>query len=110
MRFGTVASVALVITLLGCSKPDAPEPKPAPAPLSAKPAAAPPPPPNAAARPQAAPAAPLPTIVVQKPADVPEDPRRKETPCDRNEPGWKWVGTVVENGQCAVGPCDCVQD
>ena len=55
--------------------------------------------PHAAPRP-----APLP------PADAPPNPRRAETPCDRKEAGWKWVGNIVENGQCIVGPCECKKD
>jgi hypothetical protein len=100
-----VAAFALTIGSLGCSKGEAPQP-PAPAPsvAAAKPAQPPRPP-----KPAQAPANPLPTIVVNPPADVPPDPRRTVTPCDRKEPGWKWQGSLVEDGHCVVGPCICVK-
>ena len=106
MRFGFVASVALTIAVLGCSTPEAPPPA-APAPTAtAKPRPSPAPPKEGAA--QRPPEPTLPTIVPPKPEGAP-DPRRAETPCDRHEPGWKWIGNVVDEGRCVVGPCTCVQ-
>lgn len=100
MRVATYLAVASTVLLLACSEREVPEPPAAPSPGKAPAAqqAAPPVPP--------APASPLPTIA-EPPR--PDDPRRAETPCDRNEPGWKWVGTLVEEGRCVVGPCECVQ-
>ena len=112
MRVGTFASVVLTIAVLGCSKSEPPAPPPVvppPAPASGAAAAKPPRPtvdPAKAAAPKASPAAPLPTIIVHSPSGV-NDPRRAETPCDRHEEGWKWVGHVVDNGNCVVGPCSC---
>jgi hypothetical protein len=105
-----VGSIVLAGALLACSKPEAPAPAPAPAApptaaAAAKPAAAKP-----AADPQSSPRPTLQSIVVHTPAGAGDDPRRKETPCDRQEAGWKWVGNVVEDGRCAVGPCDCVKE
>lgn len=99
MRVATYLAVASTVLLLACSEREAPEPAAAPSPAKA-PAAqkAPPLPP--------APANPLPTIAVPPRGD---DPRHPETPCDRNEPGWKWQGNLVEDGKCVVGPCECVQ-
>lgn len=111
MRFGTVAaSIAVALTLLACSKPEPPAAASAPAPPTAAQPAAVVPPPNPAANPQAKPAGPQATTVQQMPAGAPTDYRAEKTPCHRNEPGWKWVGNLVENGQCAVGPCDCVKE
>mgnify|MGYP000623575141 CR=1 FL=1 len=110
MRIGTVVSVGAILALLACSKPEAPAPVPTGAPRASAPITKPSP---IAAATQAPamrqPKSPMPTIVMQRPAAVPEDQRHKETPCDRNEAGWKWVGNVVEDGRCAVGPCDCVK-
>jgi len=119
MRFATVASILLSVGLsvgmLACSKPETPEPAQAPAAAPAQVA-----PPAAAEKPKAAAKAaanplgtPLPTlksIPLHTPPGLNEDSRRQPTPCDRNEPGWKWVGNVVEDGKCAVGPCDCVKE
>jgi hypothetical protein len=107
MRSGFVASVALTIAVLGCSTPEAPPAPAAPAPTAmAKPQPSPAPPKEGATnRP---PGTGLPTIALPQPEGVP-DPRRAETPCDRHEPGWKWVGSVVDEGRCVVGPCNCVQ-
>lgn len=105
MRFGFLASVALTIAVLGCS---APEPE-APAPTAPAATAKPRPRPSATpADPKRSPATPWPTISVSKQEGAP-DPRRAETPCDRNEAGWKWQGTLVVDGRCTVGPCSCVQ-
>lgn len=106
MRFCFVASVALGLAVLGCSSapeaPQAPTPtatiKPRPRPLPSQ------------GKPGRSPAPPLPTISVPMPANTVADLRRQETPCDRHEPGWKWVGTVVEDGRCAVGPCTCTKE
>jgi len=107
MRFGFLASVALTIAVLGCSTPE-PE---APAPTAPAATAKQRPRPSATpedGQPKRSPDVPRPTISVSKPEGAP-DPRRTETPCNRNEAGWKWVGTVVEDGRCVVGPCTCVQ-
>jgi hypothetical protein len=106
MRIGLVASVALSVVVLGCAAPDAPE-APAPAAATAKPRPRPSPPPKDA-QPKEPPAPTLPTIVPPK-AEGPPDARRQETPCDRNETGWKWTGGHVEDGRCTIGPCTCVQ-
>lgn len=101
--------IALTIALawLGCSKSDPAATTPAaPAPTAVKAAAAAPAPAPTASR--ARPVATLPTVHVEPPPD--SKPRNPETPCDRHESGWKWVGTVVENGQCSVGPCSCVKE
>jgi len=113
MRARTCVAVLISVFALGCSGPDAPEPQaPAPAPPAAQAPAAkapPPAPPVAKAPPSIAPPAnPMPTVVV--PQNTAEDPRRPQTACDRHEPGWKWHGTVVEDGKCVVGPCDCVKE
>ena len=108
MRVGTVvASVAMGLSLLACSKAEPPAAKPEAAPPPAAPAAVAPQ--NPSANPQGKPAGPRPTTVLQVPDTAPTDYRGEETPCDRNEPGWKWTGNLVENGQCVVGPCDCVK-
>jgi len=103
MRVSSVLAVAATALLLGCSEPEAPEPAAGGSPAAGMPPAAaqkappiPPPPAN-----------PLPTVA--EPERAP-DVRRPETPCDRNEPGWKWTGNVVEDGRCVVGPCDCVRE
>ena len=36
-------------------------------------------------------------------------PTYDPTPCERKEPGWKWRGGVVRDGQCVVGPCECIE-
>lgn len=101
-----VVTLALACAWLGCSKPE-PEPQKQAAPAATKVAApaAPAPAPSAGQR---EPVATLPTVDVKPPPD--SRPRYPETPCDRHEAGWKWVGTIVENGQCIVGPCACVKE
>ena len=100
----TMMALALTLAIVGCSKSE-PEP--------AKPAA----PAKAAATVAAAPAAPtpsprrpavtIPTVGIQPTTG---QSRYPETPCERHESGWKWTGTIVENGQCIVGPCACVKE
>jgi hypothetical protein len=107
MRLGLVASVVLTGALLACSKSEGPPAAQPPA-VAAKPTRVPLDDAAKEAR-NRRPAQPLPTIHVEPPADAPPDPRRAETPCDRKEAGWKWVGTIVEEGRCVVGPCDCVK-
>jgi hypothetical protein len=102
MRAATFLAVASTALLLACSEPEAPAPAAVTSPAGMPPAAAP----QKAPPVPAAPANPLPTV-----AEPPRgaDVRRPDTPCDRNEPGWKWTGNVVEDGRCVVGPCDCVR-
>ena len=110
MRIRTAVALALALTWLGCSKPESEAPKDAapPAPAATRaPAAADAPAPTASPK---RPAVTLPTVHVEPPADIPPDPRRAETPCDRHEAGWKWHGTVIEDGRCVVGPCTCVKE
>lgn len=100
----TMTVLALALTVLGCSKsePDAPKPA-APAAAVATAAAAPAAPTPSPKRP----AVTIPTIAIQPTTG---QSRYPETPCERHESGWKWVGTIVENGQCVVGPCSCVKE
>lgn len=114
MRLAVVGSIVLAGTLLACSKPEAPAPAPAPvaaptaaaaAAAAAKPAAAEP-----VVDPQSSPRPTMQSIPLHTLSGAGDDPRRKETPCHRQEAGWKWVGNVVEDGRCAVGPCDCVKE
>jgi len=108
MRICTVVALALALTWLGCAKPEAEAPKEAApqAPAATRASAT-------AAAPTASPPRPavtLPPLEVQPPADIPPDPRRAETPCDRQEAGWKWAGTLVEEGRCVVRPCACLKE
>lgn len=99
----TAVALALALACVGCAKsePEAPKPvAPAPTASVAVPAA-----PTQSPR---RPAVTLPTVDVKPPPDV--KPRHPETPCDRHEAGWKWTGTVVEDGVCTVGPCACVKE
>lgn len=100
-----VAVLALTIGSLGCSPSEPPQPAPTAAAAKSAAPAPPPAPPVKAVQPQN----PMPTISVPPPAHPP-DPRRTETPCDRQEPGWKWQGNLVEDGRCVVGPCTCVKE
>ena len=107
MKIRTVVVLALALTWLGCSKPEPEAPQDAAPPAPAAPQA-----PAPGAAPTASPKRPIVTLptVAEPHADVPTDPRRAETPCDRHEAGWKWVGTVVEDGRCVVGPCACEKE
>ena len=97
--------LALALAWLGCSKSEPVPPQPAAPAATATGAAAAAPVPTMSPR---RPAVTLPTVHVEPPPD--SRPRNPETPCDRHESGWKWVGTIVENGQCVVGPCACVKE
>jgi hypothetical protein len=52
----------------------------------------------------------LPTMSVKPQGGDQMPPRHAETPCDRKEAGWKWVGNIVEDGHCVVGPCKCEKE
>lgn len=108
MTIRTTAALALALTWLGCSgsepEPAKQQPAPAAAPSAAAPAAAPTMSPRR-------PVATIPTIHVPPEAYSGDGkPRYPETPCDRKEAGWKWVGNLVEDGNCVVGPCKCEKE
>jgi hypothetical protein len=104
MRFCFVASVVLSLAVLGCSS--APEVPKAPTPTAT---VKPRPRPSPATGPTRSPGPPLPTVSLSAPQGA-ADLSRQQTPCDRHEPGWKWVGTVVQDGRCVVGPCTCTKE
>lgn len=102
MRFPVVASIVLSLSLLACSKSETPEP----AHLSPQNGESQ----SANSSPTSRPMAVAPPAQPEQAAPPVDDPRYKPTACDRNEPGWKWVGNLVEEGKCVVGPCDCVPE
>jgi hypothetical protein len=107
MTIRTVVALALTVAWLGCSGP---EPEPAKQPVAqatAKSAPAPNAGPTTSPR---RPIAPMPTVSVKQQQGEQFPPRHAETPCDRKEAGWKWVGNIVEDGHCVVGPCKCEKE
>ena len=101
-----VMALALALAWLGCSRSEPPPTPAAPASSVATAAAAAP-----APGPTMSPRRPAVTIpAIQKDPSAEARALNSGTPCDRHESGWKWVGTVVENGQCSVGPCSCVKE
>lgn len=110
--FPVVLAAALAAST-GCTSNEAPEVERDSAGSTAPPAAAE----RAAAEggarqtaPAAAAASPVPLPVKPFPTGVIPTSVREETPCDRNEPGWVLKGTLVEDGKCVVGPCDCIEE
>lgn len=100
MRFIPVACFVSAIALVACSTPEAPETQAPPAPTAAAVGVPP------AAKPKPPAAAPAAT----EHSEAAEGAHQKDIHCQRNEPGWKWVGNIVEEGKCVVGPCDCVRE
>ena len=100
----SMMSLALALALVGCSKS---EPEPAKPAAPARPAATAPAAPAAPTPSPRRPAVTIPTVAIPPTTG---QSRYPETPCERHEPGWKWTGTIVENGQCIVGPCACVKE